>query len=111
MLNPSKATIQFIAEHQQEDVRQLALRGCKSEEVDLHFALQQIEGRQKAKEKLPEYYDTPGILYPPTLSMEQCSSSLAARHKASLIKGESIADLSGGFGVDASAFAKLFKQC
>lgn len=78
--------------------------------VDFPFALQQIQGRQKAKEKLPEIYANPDILFPATVSMEQCSSEATARYKASLVHGNSFADLTGGFGVDTIAFAKYFQQ-
>lgn len=86
------------------------MRGCKDPDVDFPFALQQIQGRQKAKEKLPDYYANDDILYPPTVSMEQCSSTQTAKFKASLVSGKSFADLSGGFGVDALAMAKGFEQ-
>lgn len=107
----NEATRAFIRAHTTDDVRQLALRGTKDPQVDLPFALQQIEGRQKAQLKLPEHFAKEEILYPVTQSMEQCSSSFTAAYKASLVKGESMADLSGGFGVDTFAFARHFRHC
>ena len=107
----NEATRAFIRAHATDDVRQLALRGTKDPQVDLPFALQQIEGRQKAQLKLPEHFAKEEILYPVTQSMEQCSSSFTAEYKASLVKGESMADLSGGFGVDTFAFARHFRHC
>lgn len=106
----NRKTWDFIQRHRDEDVRKLALRGCKDPDVDFPFALQQIQGRQKAKDKLPDFYANENMLYPPTISMEQCSSSQAAKYKASIVSGESFADLSGGFGVDALALAKVFEQ-
>ena len=106
----SQNTWDFIRGHRDEDVRQLALRGCKDPDVDFPFALQQIQGRQKAKDKLPQLYTNPDILFPPTVSMEQCSSEATARYKAGLVKGDSFADLTGGFGVDTMALAKVFDQ-
>ena len=106
----SQATRDFIRNHQNDDVRNLALKGCQDPDVDLSFALQQIQGRQKAKEKLPEMYDNPDILFPVTISMEQCSSEATARYKVSIVHGDSFADLTGGFGVDIIDFAKCFKQ-
>lgn len=106
----NEITRKFIAEHQNDDVRQLALRGCKSPEIDFRFALQQIEGRQKAKDKIPEFYANVEMLFPPSVSMEQCSSSATAKYKASLIKGRTFADLSGGFGVDTFFFAQRFES-
>lgn len=104
------ATRRFITEHQEKDVRRVALRGCADPEVDLHWALQQIEGRQKAREKLPDFYANDNIAYPPAVSMEQCSSSITATYKASLWQGDSLADLTGGFGVDTFAFAAKFQE-
>lgn len=66
----------------------------------------QIAVAAKAKDKLPTWYETPGIYYPSKLSVEQTSSEITARYKASLIGGESLIDLTGGFGVDAYFFAQ-----
>ena len=104
----NEATLQYIGMHAEDDVSQLALHPSKDPQVDMAMALQQIAGRQKAKEKLPEWYATEGILYPKKVSMEQCSSSQTAGYKASLVNGNSFADFSGGFGVDTAAFAKKF---
>ena len=106
----SQNTRDFIQRHQNDDVRALALKGCRNPDVDFPFALQQIQGRQKAKDKLSQLYANPDILFPPTVSMEQCSSEATARHKASLVGGGTFADLSGGFGVDTMALAKVFDQ-
>ena len=106
----NEATWQYIETHANDDVARLALHPSKGPEVDMPMALQQIAGRQKAKEKLPEWYATDGILYPKKVSMEQCSSSQTAEYKASLVGGKSFADLSGGFGVDTIAFAKKFEK-
>ena len=109
-MNINEPTQQYIAEHSEDDVSHLALHPSKDPHVDMAVALQQIAGRQKAKEKLPEWYATEGILYPKKVSMEQCSSSQTAEYKASLVKGDSFADFSGGFGVDTAAFAKKFTK-
>ncbi len=103
-------TLQYILSHATDDVTHLALHPSKDPQVDMSVALQQIAGRQKAKEKLPEWYATEGILYPKKVSMEQCSSSQTANYKASLVGGSSFADLSGGFGVDTIAFARKFEK-
>ena len=110
-MNLNDATRAFIRAHATDDVRQLALRGTKDPQVDLLFALQQIEGRQKAQAKLPEHFAQEDVLYPATQSMEQCSSAITADYKATLIEGTSLADLSGGFGVDTFAFARHFRHC
>ncbi len=128
----NQATLDFIHQHQDEDVRRLAFLGSKSPGVDLPYALDQIRGRQTAKDKLPRWAATNGIVYPPHISMEQCSSEQTALYKAHLAerllrgqKGEdasesaatgdgegtsasalpadaSFVDLTGGFGVDFS---------
>ena len=101
-------TLQYISTHASSDVAHLALHPSKDPQVDMAVALQQIAGRQKAREKLPEWYATEGILYPKKVSMEQCSSTQTAEYKASLVQGDTFADFSGGFGVDTAAFAKKF---
>lgn len=108
---PLSPTWDYIQKHADEDVRELALRGCPNPEVDMRFALTQIEGRQRARVKLPDLYSHEGILYPPTVSMEQCSSTATANYKASLLQGVSIADLTGGFGIDTMAFTRHFGEC
>ncbi|MGP1436531.1 MAG: THUMP-like domain-containing protein [Phocaeicola sp.] len=106
----NEATIQYIKEHRNDDVRTLALQGNKSPDIDMPMALTQIEGWQIARFKLPSWADTDNILYPPHLSMEQCSSEQTAKYKASLLKGNSFVDLTGGLGVDFSFIARHFKQ-
>ena len=107
----NQATIDFIHEHAEADVRQLALQGTKNPEVDLTFALEQIAGRQKAKTKLPSWAAVDGIVYPPHLSMEQCSSEQTARYKALIAgKGALIVDLTAGFGVDMAFMSQAFQK-
>ena len=109
-MNINETTRQYIAAHAEDDVAHLALHPSKDPQVDMAVALQQIAGRQKAKEKLPEWYATEGVLYPKKVSMEQCSSSQTAEYKASLVEGDSFADFSGGFGVDTVALARKFDK-
>ncbi len=80
----NQATQHFICQHQDEDVRQLAFLGSKFPEVDLPFALDQIRGRKMARGKLPRWANIDGIVYPPHISMEQCSSEQTALYKAEL---------------------------
>jgi hypothetical protein len=104
-------TAAFIKRHADDDVRQLALHAKCLDGVDLTFALEQIAGRQTARRKLPAWASIEGIVYPPHLSMEQCSSEQTARYKASLAgQGRLIVDLTGGFGVDFSFMAQRFKK-
>ena len=103
----NQATAGFISAHLNDDVRQLALRGAGDTEVDMTYALDQIAGWQTARQKLPSWAAVEGIVYPPHLSMEQCSSEQTARYKE-LLAGHpaTVVDLTGGFGVDFSFLAK-----
>ena len=80
----NQATQDFIRQHQDEDVRQLAFLGSKYQEVNMPFALDQIRGRKMAHVKLPCWASIEGIIYPPHISMEQCSSEQTALYKAEL---------------------------
>ena len=106
----SSETLHFIEENAHADVRTLALQAKKYPQVDMAMAVVQIAGRQIAEAKVPSWYQTEGLLYPKHLSMEQCSSELTARYKASLVEGETFADLTGGFGIDCSFLSRKFKK-
>ena len=80
----NQTTLDFIRQHQDDDVRQLAFLGSKYPEVDMPFALDQIRGRKMARVKLPRWASIDGIIYPPHISMEQCSSEQTALYKAEL---------------------------
>lgn len=80
----NQATLDFIRQHQDDDVRLLAFLGSKYPEVDMPFALDQIRGRKMARVKLPRWASIDGIIYPPHISMEQCSSEQTALYKAEL---------------------------
>ncbi len=100
----------YIHTHRNDDVRQLALSGQKRLGDALNYALNQIGGWQKAKEKIPSWSEIDDLVYPPHLSMEQCSSERTAAYKATLVQGDSFTDLTGGFGVDFAFIARNFKQ-
>ena len=106
---------EFIALHKTDDVRKLALKKAP-EDVDLTFCLQQIEGWQLARKKIPHWAETDGLLFPPHLSMEQCSSEKTALYKKQLVcrllreELRQMADLTGGFGIDFSYLAPLFEK-
>lgn len=106
----SEETRRFVEAHRGEDVRALALQAGKYPGVDMPEAVVQIAGWQIARKKIPSWADVPGLFYPKHLSMEQCSSELTARYKASLAEGDSFADLTAGFGVDFSFIARRFRQ-
>lgn len=104
----SSETRQFINRHQSDDVRDLALQARKYPNVDMQVAITQIAGRQIAIEKIPSWKEIEDIRYPKHLSLEQCSSEITARYKARLLQGETLADLTGGFGVDCAFLAGRF---
>src|SRR5690554_4267904 len=68
--------------------------------------MQQIESRRRIEKKLPTWFETSNIIYPPKLNLEQTSSEITAKYKASLVKGETLADITGGFGVDSFFFSE-----
>lgn len=110
----NEATIRFVRQHREEDVRTLALKAQRDSDVDLPWALDQIQGWQTARRKLPSWAAIDGIIYPPHLSMEQCSSELTAIYKCGVLEripmvcDKTLIDLTGGFGVD---FAYMSKCC
>ena len=101
---------EFIEDHKHETIAKLALTLSKKPELDSVFILAQINGIQKAKNKLPEFYNNPDIIYPSKLSMEQSSSEETALYKSKLFTGNSLIDLTGGFGIDSFYFSKQFKN-
>lgn len=109
-------TIRFVREHREEDVRLLALQTRHTGDVDLPWALDQIRGWQTARRKLPTWAATDGIVYPPHLSMEQCSSEQTAHYKCNVIERLPkqcrglLMDLTGGFGVDFAFMARSFSR-
>lgn len=114
MLSPE--TLDFAWQHRGDDTARLLL-GKVPEGVDVRLAAQQIEGWQTARQKWPSLAANPLFLYPPRLNREQASSEATAAHKASLagrivggqggVSPVSIADLTGGMGVDTMALATL----
>lgn len=106
----SEETKDFILQHVDDDVFKLGFNASRYPEVNMPVAIVQIEGRQKAKTKLPTWYANPDIIYPPHLALEQCSSEKTAAYKAALIEGNTLADLTGGLGVDCSFLSKKFKN-
>ncbi len=101
---------EFIRSNEQADIRQLVLNQRDVYGVPVAWVAQQIQGRKKAKEKLPQWYATPGIVYPPALALEQCSSEITARYKQGLVSGHHSVDLTGGLGVDTLHFSRRFEM-
>lgn len=108
----------LIQEHLHDDVQQLALqrnRFPQLSDADFRFLLQQIEGRQRTKDKLPSFATIVGWWYPVRLSCEQCSSEATARYKAQLISKSdkqlsTFIDLTGGYGVDTYFLSENIRE-
>lgn len=103
-------TAEFIREYRERDIRKLALQANRFPDVDMPYALDQIQGWQIARRKLPKWAACDGVIFPPHLSMEQCSSEPTAQYKLNLAMewasrvghASRMTDLTGGFGVDFS---------
>ena len=102
--------VQDYIKNYSEDVTALALTGSKFKNIETTELIQQIESYRRAKNKLPTWYNSDGILYPPKLNLEQTSSEITANYKSSLVVGNTLADITGGFGVDSYYFAKQFRN-
>ncbi|MDO5980287.1 THUMP-like domain-containing protein [Flavivirga spongiicola] len=100
---------EFINSHLNSDVMALLLKGMSFPSVEAKEVIEQIEAKKRCEKKLPTWFSCKKIYYPSKLNIEQTSSEVTAKYKASLISGVSIIDLTGGFGVDCSYFSKVFK--
>jgi len=105
----------FIRRNEFADISELLLKHSHVQNVPMALIAEQIVGRKKAKEKLPTYYQTDSIIYPHTLSVEQCSSEQTAHVKSTLAETlaeqkEFCLDVTGGFGVDSFFLSKIFRQ-
>jgi THUMP domain-like len=112
--------ITFIKAHEHDDLSKLLLKKKEILGFASSFVANQINGRRRAKEKLPTWYANPAIVYPPQENLAQCSSEVTAVFKTNFIrqlnglevksKFHTIVDLSGGFGVDSFFLGKLFSN-
>ena len=120
--------MEFVRAHRNDDVHRLALQAANHPGMDMPWVVQQVDGWQRARTKLPRWAATEGILFPPHLSMEQCSSESAAKYKGEVVRrwltrlpsqqppsGDmasptTLVDLTGGLGVDHSEMAPLFQR-
>ena len=100
----------FINNNLSTDVAKILFRGTSFAEVTTQEIVAQIESQKKCKTKLPTWFHTPTIYYPNKLNIEQTSSEITANYKAKLVSGNSLIDITGGFGVDAFAFAKKINK-
>jgi len=99
----------FINKNLNIDSTSLLLKKHPGLQVDIKVLLEQIESKKRSKKKLPSWFQTPNIYYPNKLNIEQTSSEITAKYKASIISGNTLIDLTGGFGVDCFYFSKQFK--
>ncbi|WP_373492977.1 THUMP-like domain-containing protein [Aquiflexum sp.] len=102
---------QFVQDHLTEDPAQLLFAHSGKTDFDLKAAVQQIQARQKTRQKLPSWAAHPDLIFPPSLSLEQASSEETARFKSKILpKGKTMIDLTGGFGVDTFYLAEKFEK-
>ncbi|MDN3687761.1 THUMP-like domain-containing protein [Cyclobacterium jeungdonense] len=99
-----------MQDHLEEDPAQLLLRHKEIPGLDIKAAARQIAMRQKARHKLPAWAAHPSLIFPPSLSMEQCSSEATGKYKCSLVQGKTMVDLTGGFGVDTFYLGEKMEQ-
>ena len=99
---------EHINNHLKSDIHKLILKGVPFEGVTVQEVANQVICKQKSEKKLPSWFDTKNIYYPPKVSIEQTSSETAAKYKASLVSGKRLIDLTGGFGVDSFYFSSAF---
>ncbi len=100
----------FINQNLNTNIPKLLFKGSPFDNITIQELVEQIESKYKTKSKLPTFYKTSNIYYPNKLNIEQTSSEITAEYKANLISGNSIIDLTGGFGVDTYYFSKRFKE-
>ena len=105
-----KEVQEFISENYDKDLSKLAFQGSPFEDISIQELATQLSGKKKAEKKLTTWFNTDGIVYPPTLNLEQSSSETTAKYKASLLKGSVLLDLTGGFGIDSYFFSRRFEK-
>ncbi|APZ47912.1 SAM-dependent methyltransferase [Polaribacter reichenbachii] len=112
-MNPKilhKDVQQFIQENLKSDITKLILKGSPFDGISIQELANQVVAKQKSLGKLPTWFNTENIYYPPKISIEQTSSEITAKYKSSLISGDKIIDITGGFGIDCFYFSKQFKE-
>ena len=101
---------QFITDNLKSNITKLILKGSPFKDVSVQELANQIVAKQKSEHKLKSWFSTENIYYPPKISIEQTSSEITAAYKSKLVSGNSIIDITGGFGVDCYYFSKQFKE-
>lgn len=105
----AKAVQDYISTNLNADVNQIALAKSPFEGITAAELATQITAKKKSEKKLPTWFNTQGIYYPPVLSIEQTSSEITAKYKSKLAKGNTLIDITGGFGIDSYYFSKKVK--
>jgi len=100
----------FLELHQDNDTHELSLKFRESFNIPFPIIANQLRARQKARLKIPYWYQQECIIYPPLANLEQSSSELTAKFKSSLVHGRKLIDLTGGTGVDACFMSQRFKE-
>lgn len=108
ILNPNIQ--EFINSSLNSEPASILLKGIPFSNVDAKIVVQQIEAKKRCEKKLATWFATENIYYPNKLNIEQTSSEVAADYKSNLVSGNSLIDLTGGFGVDAYYFSKQVKS-
>ena len=100
----------YLDEHCHTPIATFIFKGSPFSDITIQELAQQLEGKRRIKSKLPLWYETKGILFPPKINLEQTSSQITAQYKASLMEGNSIIDITGGLGIDSYYFSKKIPQ-
>lgn len=106
----NKNVQQFITENLKSDLTKLILKGSPFQNISVQELANQIVAKQKSEKKLPTWFSKDNIYYPSKISIEQSSSEITAEYKSKIVFGNSILDITGGFGVDCFYFSKNFKE-
>jgi THUMP domain-like len=96
---------EFISKSVGNDISKMAFQKNPFPNIKWISVLNQISCKTKAKEKLPTFFKSENIIYPSKISIEQTSSEKTAKYKSEIVSGESLIDLTGGFGVDDLYFS------
>ncbi|MHB1179642.1 MAG: THUMP-like domain-containing protein [Daejeonella sp.] len=107
---PHEEVQEFIQKNINKDIVRISLDKSPFANISSKELAEQIDSKRRSESKLPLWYNTAGIYYPPKIAIEQCSSEVTAKYKSTLIPGGTIIDLTGGFGVDAYFFSKRIKR-
>ncbi|MCF0073210.1 hypothetical protein LZD49_22210 [Dyadobacter sp. CY261] len=104
------AEMTFIREHLHDNAGELILKAGKFRGLDVRKLAGQIQSRQKALKKLPEWSANERLFFPPALSVEQCSSEATALYKSSIVSGNTLTDVTGGMGIDCYYMSRSFTE-